>query len=130
MAIKKVSNRVFTITSAVNGDILELGPGSTTQFAGFMAIQFNPDLTFAGEVVVLGRLTGAAAEAAELPFLPVPYRRVTVNNVASDYTFVSDAISGATKILVPAGMDSIALLVACTAGSMDVVSWDLQGSAL
>ena len=130
MAIKKASNRKYTITPAANGDILEIGPASTPAFVGTFVIQFNPDVLFVGEIVVLARLTGKAAEDAGLPFLPVPYRRVTVNNVASDYTFVDDAITGATKIQIPSSMDSIGLLVACSAGSCTVVCQDVQGPSV
>lgn len=127
MAIKKASNRIRVITTEDNGDWIEIGPASTPKFVGTFAIQFNPDITFAGEFLIGARLAGAAATEAGLPFLPVPYRRVTVNNVASDRTYVSDVITGASKIEVPASMDSIGILVECTAGTCTIVSMDMQG---
>ncbi len=129
MAITKAGNRRFTIRPENNGDILEIGPGSTPNFVGTFVIQFNPDINWQGSVVVLARLTGAAAADANIPFLPVPYRRVTINNVASDYAFTSDTLTVAsgTKIQVPASMDSIGLLVACSAGSCTFLCQDLNG---
>lgn len=129
MPIRKASNRKVVITTADHGKHVEIGPGSTPQFVGTMVLQFNPDVAFVGSMVVLARLTGPAAQEADLPFLPVPYRRVTVNNVASDYTFTADQINGPSKIQVPSNMDSIALLVECTAGSCTVICQDLQGSS-
>jgi len=129
MAITKASNRRYTIKPEDNGNILEIGPGSTPNFVGTFVIQFNPDVNWVGAVVIVARLTGAAASDANLPFLPVPYKRVTINNVASDYAFTSDTLTVAsgTKIQVPASMDSIGLLVACSAGSCTVICQDLNG---
>lgn len=127
MAIKPASSRYRVITPLDNGDTLDLGPAGTESFVGTYVFQFNPDVQWNGSIAVLARLTGAAAQSANLPFLPVPYRRVTVNNVASDYTFVFDQISGATKIQVPSNMDAIGFLVSCTAGTMSYVGWDLHG---
>lgn len=127
MAITPASSRMFVVGTKDDGTILEMGPASTTSGVGTFVFQFNPDLTWQGALYVMARLTGAAAAAANLPFLPVPYRRVTVNNVASDYAFVSDAITGATKIHIPSNMDSIGFLVDCDAGSLTIIGWDLLG---
>lgn len=115
------------ITSADNGNTLDLGPAGTEKFAGTFVFQFNPSVDFQGSIVVLGRLFGPASAAASLPFLPVPYRRVTVNNVASDYNFVFDQITGATKIQVPSNGDAIGFAVVCAQGTMTYVGWDLNG---
>ncbi len=127
MAIVKASNRIRVIRPADSGNILEIGPASTETFVGTFVVQFNPDILWDGSIQVMARLTGTAADAANLPFLPIPYKRVTVNNVASDRTFVADQITGATKIEIPASMDSIGFLVACTTGSCTYVCWDLHG---
>lgn len=132
MGITKASNRYFVITPTVNGEILEIGPASTTKFGGSFVIQFNPDINFVGSVVILARLTGGGSEAANLPFLPVPYHKVTINNVASDYSYSGDTLTltSATKIQVPSNMDSIGLLVACSAGSCPYWCVDVPGSDL
>ena len=128
MAIKPRSSRKFGISASDNGDILEIGPAGTSSSGGVMAIQFVPDVNYIGSVVLVGKVFGQAAKDAGAPFMPISYRRVTVNNVASDYAIVSDPITGATTIQVPSNGISIGLLVTCSAGICQVVSMDLQGS--
>jgi hypothetical protein len=128
MAIKQRSSRKFGIMPSDNGDILEIGPAGTSSSGGVMAIQFVPDVNYSGSVVLVGKVFGTAAQDAGAAFMPISYRRVTVNNVASDYSIVSDAITGATTIQVPSNGISIGLLVTCSAGSCQVVSMNLQGS--
>ena len=127
MAIVKASNRVNVVTPARHGDILELGPASSQASVATFVIQFNPDMFFTGAFVVMARLAGPVPVDVDLPFMPVSYRRVTVNNVASDRTYVADQITGATKIELPSSMDSIGLMVSCLTGSCTIVSWGLQG---
>ncbi len=126
MAIVKASNRYRVITSADHGNWLEIGPASTSMFVGTFVIQFNPDVFWSGAIVVGARVV-TAENAPDMPFLPIPYRRVTVNNVASDRAFVADQITGATKIEVPSSQDSIGFLVSCLGGNMTYACWDLQG---
>ncbi len=127
MAVKPRSNRGFSITPNDNGDIVEIGPGSTPQSVGVLSIQFDPTIDFVGSFTVLSKLMGLAAQSA--PFLPVAYRRVNVAGAASDRILVADPITAVGKIEVPSNGDSIALLVTCTAGSCWVYSWDLQGAS-
>ena len=131
MAIVKASNTLWVINPADNGNTLELGTGSAGTFTGIMVVQFNPDLLWNGSIQVLARLTGPAAETANLPMVPIPYRRVTVNNVASDRTLVSDTllISSAYKIEIPSNRDSIGFLVSCLSGSCTYVCAPLQGQS-
>lgn len=126
--IKPASGRTFDLTAAVNGIILDLGPGATSSSVGTFIIQFNPDTLSDYEVIVMGRCWGAASAAKNIPFMPIPYRRAVLNNVASDYAIVSDPITGPCMIQVPANW-SVGLLVACSVGTCSVVSWDLQGSS-
>lgn len=127
---KPISSRKHTITAADNGLFLELGPGATAQSVGVFTLQFNPDTDYDGSVVVMGRVFGPAAADANVPPLPISYRALTVNNVAADFSVVSAAaITGPTMIQVPSNGVSIGLLVAVTAGSCTLVSWDLQGSS-
>lgn len=130
--IKAGARRYVVTTSTANmagWPFLELGPAGTTQQVSTMVIQFTPTVDFVGQFVVCGRNLGVAANEVDVPFVPVPYRRVNLNNLASDYTIVSDPISGVAKIAVPASGDSIALLCAISAGQMTITSWDLQGNA-
>lgn len=124
---KKISGRSYTITASDDGYLLELGPAATTGHVGTYVLQFNPTLSFSGQIQVQGRVFGAAAESASLPFEAIPYRRVTVAGVAQQYELVSDMITGACIIQVPANGMSVALLVSCLQGDCAVVSWDLNG---
>lgn len=126
MATVQRSNRRFTIKASDNGNILEMGPAANATSVGVMVIQFNPDQSSDYEATVMGRCFGQ--NAADCPYVPIPYRRVTLNNIASDYAVVHDAITGASLIQVPANW-AIALLVSCTAGSCVVASQDLLGNS-
>lgn len=128
MAIKQRSSRKFAILPSDNGDFLEIGPAGTSSTGGVMAIQFIPDASYVGQVLIAGRVFGPAAQDAGATPMPISYRRVTVNNVASDYALTTDPITGATTINVPSNGISISLAVICSAGSCQVVSWNLQGA--
>lgn len=126
--VKPISSRSYVITAADNGVILDLGPAATSQSVGTFVLQFNPDVESDYAVVVMGRCWGQAALDQNVPFMPIPYRRVTLSNVASDYAIVIATLSGASMIQVPANW-SIGLMVSATAGKCSLVSWDLQGSS-
>lgn len=127
MALVKASNRLNVVTQTNNGDIFEFGPGGGVSQVGAIVFQFAPSLDFAGTFLVIGKMMGVAAETA--PFLPISYRRVNINTLASDYAIVADAVVPSAIIQVPSNGLSIALLVSCTAGKCQVYSWDLQGSS-
>lgn len=126
--IKPVSGRTYLITPDDNGKILDFGPGATSSNVGTFVFQFNPDAASDYIVKVMGRCWGAAATDAQVPFVPLPYRRVTIANAASDYNIVSADLSGVNLIQVPANW-SIGLAVIASVGTCRVVSWDLQGSS-
>ncbi len=126
--VKQVSQRAFKIIPDHNGLFLSIGPASTSSSVGTMVVQFNPDGASDYEVVVHGRCWGPAAKDEDVPFVPIPYRRCTVNNAASDYAIVSAAVSGATLIQIPANWE-IAFLVSVSAGECSVCSWNLPGNS-
>ena len=126
--IKPISNRTYVIEAKDHGLILSLGPAATSSDVGTFVIQFNPNESSDFGVIVMGRCWGVAAQSLSMPFLPIPYRRCTVNNVASDYAIVADGIDGATLIQVPANWE-IGLEVSCTLGQCGVASWPLQGNS-
>lgn len=123
----KAGSRSYVLTSAANGQLIELGPAGTTQSVSTLMLQVNVDALWNGQFVVMGRTLGAAADAANVPFEPIPYRRVSLNNVAQEYAIVSDAVGGNAILQIPANGMSIALLVAASAGMAQLVMWDLQG---
>lgn len=126
--VKPISNRTYVIEAKDHGLILTLGPAATSSDVGTFVIQFNPDASSDFEVVVMGRCWGVAAQSLQVPFLPIPYRRCTIANAASDYAIVSDPVSSASLLQVPANWE-IGLLVSCTTGSCGVASWPLQGNS-
>lgn len=126
--VKPISSRSYVITSADNGLVLTLGPAATSSSVGTFVVQFNPDVDSDYQAVVMGRCWGPAAADKNVPFVPIPYRKVTVANVAQKYEMVSDTVSGATLIQVPANWE-VGLLVSCSAGTCSVCSWDLAGSS-
>lgn len=136
MAFLPSSNRYRRITSANTGDTLVLGNAGTPSSTAVWSIQFNPSVDFVGTFYILGhvRTLGqpetitSPSGGSVTPFLTIPYRRVVMNGVASDWGIVSDPIVGASIIQVPSNGMSIGVSVACTAGSCDMVSYDVQGA--
>lgn len=133
MAVSKISSRTYKITSADHGNFLELGPAATSGQMGAFVLQFDPAAGWDGTLVLYARPFGQAADATNVPFLPVPYRRIALGAgnavVAADYQLVSDALVGEALIQVPANGLSIAILVAASQGACTMVSWPLQGTS-
>lgn len=127
MAIVPASNRFNIVKPANNGDILEFGPGGSISQVGFLEFEFAPSPDFVGSFKVMGKMMGVSGATA--PFLPVSYRRVNINALASDYAIVADDVVPAAIIRVPASALSIGLLVTCTVGTCQIYSWDVQGSS-
>lgn len=125
----RIGNRRYTLRNQPSDPVLEIGPAGVASQAGIMTIQFTPTLDFDGQFVVVGRCVGTAAETAQAPFVPIPYRRVSLNNEASDRALVSDPINGTALIEVPANGITVGLIAAWAAGQCDVLSWDVSGSS-
>lgn len=129
MAIRPISGRQYTIKLGDTGDILELGPAAVQSAVGTWSLGFNASVDFVGSLTIQGKTYGTAALNTGAPFMNIPYRRVSLANVAQAYEMVSDPIVGAALILVPANGLSVGILVACSAGQCVVTSWDLNGSS-
>lgn len=131
--VKQVSQRSYTISAKDNGLILTFGPAATSQSVGTFIMQFNPDVDSDFSAVVMGRCWGPAAQdpslsAGAAPFMPIPYRIASLNNVAKDYAIVSATITQPALIQIPANWE-IALEVAVTQGTCAVCSWNLPGTS-
>ena len=124
MATTPASNRYYRITPNDNGNILDFGPAGAATFSGVFDIQFSPSVDFLGGVYLVGKVGGPASTPLTAPFLPMPYMRVVVNNIASDMTIVADPIDKPGMIRTVASRVSFGLMVNCTQGYMDVVSLD------
>ncbi len=128
MAITSVIGRAYRLTNADDGNILQLGDAVNGR-TGTWLIQCDPAVVgFTGGFIVLGRAYGQACAAA--PYIPIPYRRINLGNVASDRALVSDPIADVALIEVPANGISVALEVTVPFGQTCwVYSWPLNGSA-
>ena len=114
-----VSGQRFTITSANQGGTAVFGNVSDQNPFGTWTFQFMPDESFVGTVAIMGRAARFPTTDTSLAFVPIPYRRVTIANVASDYTLVSAQLVGTPDIImVPANGLAIGLAMTCSAGTM------------
>lgn len=122
--------RVNTNTAAVPGHpYIEIGVAGTNTLTSTMMVQFTPSVDFAGDFAVLGRTMGTAADANDIPFIPVPYRVVSLNDEAQGYEMSSALIAGSALIQIPANGLSLVLLNGLTAGEMKLTMWDVSGSS-
>lgn len=124
--VKQVSSRAVIVTAQHNGLILTFGPASTSSQVGTFVMQFNPDVDSDFQAVVMGRCWGQAAKDLGVPFMPIPYRIASLNNVAKDYAIVSAVITAPALIQIPANWE-IGLLIAATLGTCAVCSWNIPG---
>lgn len=132
--IKANANRYYRITPDVINTpgypYLEIGPAGTTQQVSTFMVQFSPGGNFDGQLSVQGRTLGQITQNKELPWGPIPYRRLRLANVAQLYEMVTDVISTEGLIQIPANGLSVILQIAPpTVGYMDIAMWDLQGSS-
>lgn len=112
---------------------IELGPPTTPTFTGTMIVQFNPGNDFDGSFVVTARPIGTAADAANVPFVPIAYRVLSLNdvpqfNAVGGPPWTDAQITGVATIAIPASGLTIALLTAWNAGSCDITPFGVQGS--
>ena len=127
--IVRMTGRAQILTGLNNGDLFLLGNVSNESDVGGWVVTLMPDQGgFDGGVFIMRRPEGMAADNNNVGFMPSPYRRITVSNVASDGSIASDALTGATEVLIPAYGTSIALSVYCNSGSAVVYTRPLQGT--
>lgn len=125
---KSISSRLYVITPLDFGLFLDLGPASSNSTPGVFTLQFSPDTDYNGSIVVHGVMMGPASDSAGIAYMPIPYRQISINNVASDYSLSSATITTPSIIQVPANALSVALLSNGTIGTCTVCSWDINGT--
>lgn len=142
MAIKTINGaeRYFGVTIATSQvpgfPYLEIGPAGTAQQSSTMMIQFNSNDAFTGNFVVLGKMLGTVAQERAMPFVPIPYRVGSLNDVAqvdangNGWPWSIAPIAGPAIIRVPSGGLSVILLIGLDTGQMDICSWGLQGNSV
>jgi hypothetical protein len=125
-------NRRQPIAVEHNGRFGVLGNVSAS-FVGTWRVQFTCTEDFAGSLTPMARGASKDLHDDNVGFATIPYRRVQLAGVASDYALVTGAsvvnITTDFTILVPAAGLSIAFLVECVAGSGIVYSQPLEGLA-
>lgn len=122
MATTTASGPVYTITTADNGNTLDLGTSEEAR-VGLVALHIVPDATFvtdAGSLTIVGRAAGWRAAADALAFVPIPYRSLYLNGAVIDGTLQHMAITDQSLILVPAGGVDVGVSVTCTGGTCKV----------
>lgn len=119
----------FRVMPAQNGMILAYQNTSDENPSGAFSVMTVPSEDFVGEFAVVGRVPGISTADTSVPWVAFPYRRVSINDVASDYTFATAVISGTTAIHIPANGWAVGLLVNCTAGSCMIYSKHMDGAA-
>lgn len=130
--------RFYKVTPATadlpGNPFIELGVAGTQTLNSMMAIQFNPSVDFAGNFAIMARTMGAASDLNDTPFVPVPYRIGSLNDVAQitagqGWPWVSDLIASSALIFVPSSGLSICVLNGLSAGSMSITTWDVNGNS-
>jgi hypothetical protein len=115
------------IVAGTDGQLLILGDVNEVE-GGAWAVHFVPDASFVGTLIVLGRARGRAADTDGVGFAPIPYRRISLNNVAQDYAIVQDTITNTAIIQIPSAGLSVAILVNCSAGFGFVYNHPIAGA--
>lgn len=120
---------VFRVLPAQTGTVAAYVTTSDENPSGAFAFQLVPSIDFDGGFVVVGRTPRISTADTTVPWQPIPYRRVTLDNVASDYAIVSAVIgmAGPSQILVPANGMSVGLLIACNAGQCMIYQQHMAG---
>lgn len=123
-----VDNPKFRVLPAQDGMVAAFGNTSDENPSGAYTFQFVPDATFTGGFAVVGRTPGISTSDTSVPWAAIPYRRISLADVASDYAFVGDQITGPALIQVPANGLAVGLLIACSAGFAMVYNKHMDGA--
>jgi len=119
---------VFRLFPEQNGDILVIGNTMDENPSGAVRLWFAPGIGADAVFTVMGRAPRISTADTTAPWIPIPYRRVTLDNVASDYAIVSASVSGTSSILVPSTGGAVGLLVAMNVGEVVIYSQLVTGS--
>lgn len=120
----------WNVTTANDGATAVYGNTSDQNPFGTWTFQFVPSLTFTGTFGVVGRGARIPTTDTTVPWMPVPYRRVTLANTAQDYAIVTAVLAGTNDIIdVPANGKAIGILISCQAGSCLIrARWSILNS--
>lgn len=112
-----LNERSYTINAAMNGLFGELGPaggGST----GVWTVMWCPNISFDGNMAVMGRITSDDAVNDGAPLVQIPYVAIYLNGAVpgSPRSWSTDLISGTSLIEIPTGAMSPAFLFGVNSG--------------
>ena len=125
------AGREYRVSTTDHGKFLYLGNASDGR-TGTMAVQWVPDASFTGSFAVTARMHGKPASDNGVAFVDYPFRRVVLNNVASDRAVTTNTATPLVNsfiIEVPSNGVALAMLCSCTAGFGYLYSWPLTGPA-
>ncbi len=122
------AGREYEVTATDDGKILYFGNACDGR-VGTYVIQFVPDENWTGSFGVLARAYGSPASDNGVAFQSIPYRRVSLNGMASDRALSADPLASSFIIEVPANGLAIGLLVGVCGGGGVLYSWPLNGPA-
>lgn len=125
------AGREYKVTVADHGKFLFLGNAGDGRTCT-MSIQWVPEASFAGSFAVTARMSGKPASDNGVAFIDFPFRRVALNDVASDRALTTNTLTPLCDsfiIEVPSNGVVLAMLCACTAGTGVLYSWPLNGSS-
>lgn len=125
-------DRSIRVTPDLHGSFGELGPGGASQSVGLWTFHFVPDMSFVGDLTVVGRISEDQAAANLVAFVPTPYRIGSLNNVAQitagqGWPWVSASISQNALFSVPANAVDVGIFFNCTAGFGWLYCKDVNG---
>ncbi len=107
------------------GHLGPAGPGTT----GVWTLQWEPDLSFDGQLAVQGRIAGEDAKNAV--FVPMPYIAVYLNAAvpASPRSWASDMIQSTSWIEIPTAGSDPAVLFNIVSGFGMLYVLDVMGAS-
>ena len=120
------AGREYKVTTNDDGKFLFFGNASDGR-VGTIVVQFDPGLAWNGSFAVVGRVYGKPASDNGVGFVPIPYKRVSLDNVASDRALVSAVLTSTFIIEIPANGMVVALLTSAASGTGVVYNWPLNG---
>ncbi len=122
----------WKILTTDNGNIGVYGaPTSVSSTGGLWTFDFIPDVTWTGQLTVMGRTRGLST-TDPTGFLVIPFRKVYLNAAAGDWSMVASgtAITGRSLIVVPAYGIDVGIAVTCTAGFGTLYAQPMSGPAV
>ena len=112
-----VTGPKFVVQVAQDGLVAVLGNTSDENPSGAISLSIYPSQDFTGSFAIVGRPPGISTSDTTVPWQAIPYRLVTLQDTASDYSFKSDTIAQAAIIHIPANGLAVGVLIACSAGT-------------